>query len=46
VKECHEVVHQMGAPRVHSTIRIGTRTDRAQTLEEKVKSVEGRLRSE
>jgi uncharacterized protein (TIGR00106 family) len=43
VKECHEVVHQMGAPRVHSSVRIGTRIDRAQTLDDKIKSVERKL---
>jgi uncharacterized protein (TIGR00106 family) len=40
IKRCHEVVHQMGAPRVSSTIRVGTRTDRPQTMEDKVRSVE------
>lgn len=44
VKRCHEVVHAMGAPRVHTTLRIGTRVDRAQTLDDKVKSVENRLK--
>jgi uncharacterized protein (TIGR00106 family) len=43
VKRCHEVVHEMGAPRVHSSLRIGTRTDRPQTLDEKVRSVESKL---
>ncbi len=43
VKRCHEVVHQMGAPRVHSSLRIGTRTDRAQTLDDKIKSVERKM---
>ncbi len=43
VKRCHEVVHQMGAPRISTTIKLGTRTDRAQTLEEKVRSVETKL---
>jgi uncharacterized protein (TIGR00106 family) len=43
VKRCHEVVHEMGAPRVHSSLRVGTRTDRVQSLEDKVRSVEGRL---
>ena len=28
VKKCHERVHEMGAPRISSTLRIGTRTDR------------------
>jgi len=43
VKKCHEVVHQMGAPRVHSSLRVGTRNDRTQTLDEKIKSVESKL---
>ena len=43
VKRCHEVVHEMGAPRVSTTMRVGTRTDRAQTLEDKVRSVEEKL---
>ena len=43
VKRCHEVVHAMGAPRVHSSLRIGTRTDKAQSLEDKVRSVEEKM---
>ncbi len=44
VKRCHEVVHEMGAPRISTTIRLGTRTDRKQTLADKVRSVEEKLR--
>lgn len=43
IKACHERVHEMGAPRISSTLRFGTRIDRDQTLEEKVRSVEERL---
>ncbi len=43
VKRCHEAVYAMGAPRVSTVIKVGTRTDRDQTLEEKVKSVEAKL---
>jgi uncharacterized protein (TIGR00106 family) len=43
VKRCHEVVHQMGAPRVTASLRIGTRTDKAQSLGDKVRSVEQKL---
>jgi len=43
VKRCHEVVHQMGAPRVSTTLRVGTRTDRMQTMEDKIRSVEEKL---
>jgi uncharacterized protein (TIGR00106 family) len=38
-----ERVHAMGAPRVTCTIKLGTRTDRDQSLREKVESV-ARLR--
>lgn len=44
IRRCHEVVHAMGAPRVSSTLRVGTRVDREQTLDDKVQSVERRLR--
>ena len=43
VKRCHEVVHQMGAPRITTTIKLGTRTDREQSMEDKVNSVRGKL---
>lgn len=43
VKRCHEVVHAMGAPRVSTTLKLGTRTDRAQSMEEKVDSVKQKL---
>jgi uncharacterized protein (TIGR00106 family) len=45
VKRCHEVVHAMGAPRVSTTLRLGTRTDRAQTIADKLRSVEEQMRS-
>jgi uncharacterized protein (TIGR00106 family) len=40
IKRCHETLHAMDAPRVHTTIRLGTRVDREQSLDEKVRSVE------
>ncbi len=43
VKRCHEVVHDMGAPRVSTTLRLGTRTDREQTIEDKLRSVEEKM---
>lgn len=43
VKRCHEVLHEMGVPRVSCVIKAGTRTDRAQTMDDKVRSVEDRL---
>lgn len=44
IKRCHEVMHEMGAPRVSTTLRVGTRTDRAQTMDDKVRSVQDKLR--
>ncbi len=43
IKRCHEVVHEMGAPRISTSLKIGTRTDREQTLEDKVSSVQAKL---
>ncbi len=43
IKRCHEVVHEMGAPRISTSIKIGTRTDREQTMEDKVSSVQAKL---
>ena len=39
IKQCHQVVHEMGAPRISTTLKFGTRTDRAQTMDDKISSV-------
>jgi uncharacterized protein (TIGR00106 family) len=44
IKRCHEIVHQMGAPRITTTLKFGTRTDKVQTMDDKVKSVEKKIR--
>ena len=43
IKRCHEVVHEMGAPRVTTSLRLGTRTDRDQTMQEKVLSAQEKI---
>jgi len=43
VKKCHETLHAMGTPRISTNLRLGTRTDREQTMEEKVQSVRDKL---
>ena len=43
VKRCHEVVHGMGAPRIMTVIKLGTRTDRPQTMDDKVRSVRRKM---
>ena len=43
VKQCHETLHEMGVPRISTVIKAGTRTDKAQTMEDKVASVQSKL---
>ncbi len=43
VLPCHEVVHAMGAVRISTVVKLGTRTDRDQTMEDKIRSVESKL---
>jgi len=45
IKRCHEAIHAMGVPRISTDLRFGTRTDREQTLDDKVRSVEEKLRT-
>lgn len=46
VKACHETVHSMGAPRITTTIEAGTRTDRTQSMQDKMDSVCDKLSPE
>ena len=43
LKQCHETVHEMGAPRISTTIRLGTREDRSESIASKIRSVEEKL---
>lgn len=43
VKRCHEAVHAQGAPRISTILKLGTRTDREQSMDDKVRSVEAKL---
>ena len=43
IRRCHEVVHEMGAPRISTTLKIGTRTDRVASMDQKVRSVQEKL---
>ncbi|MEE8349023.1 MAG: MTH1187 family thiamine-binding protein [Acidobacteriota bacterium] len=46
VKKCHQRVHEMGAPRISSSLRVGTRIDRVQTLSDKIESVQSKMKGE
>ncbi len=43
IKKCHETIHEMGAPRISTSIRLGTRTDRPESIESKITSVQNKL---
>jgi len=43
VRRCHEALHELGAPRIHTTVSMGTRVDRLQTMEDKIQSVKCKL---
>ncbi len=46
IKACHEKVHAMGAPRISTTIKLGTRVDKAQSMDDKVHHVEALLKGD
>jgi uncharacterized protein (TIGR00106 family) len=43
IRSCHEEIHAMGAPRIHTEIKFGTRTDKPQSMADKIASVESKL---
>jgi uncharacterized protein (TIGR00106 family) len=43
IEACHQAGHAMGCPHVSITVKINTRTDQDQTLEDKVASVQALL---
>jgi uncharacterized protein (TIGR00106 family) len=45
LRRCHEKLHEMGAPRVATNVRIGTRVDKEQTRGDKIASVKKKLGS-
>lgn len=46
IKKCHLAVHALGAPRIFTTIKIGTRTDKSQRMTDKVRSVQEKMATE
>ena len=43
LRRCHERIHEMGAPRITSSMRLGTRVDREQSMQDKLDSVHQKL---
>ena len=46
IRRCHETLHAMGAPRISTVIKAGTRTDRVQSMDDKIRSVQAHLDDE
>lgn len=46
VRQCVETVHEMGAPRVTTLLKLGTSTDRERRGSDMVRSVERKLRND
>jgi uncharacterized protein (TIGR00106 family) len=43
IRRCHERLHTMGVPRIHTDIKVGTRSDRDQSMTDKLTSVKRKL---
>jgi len=43
IRTCHEKLHAMGVPRIHTDIKLGTRSDRDQQMSDKLASVRAKL---
>ena len=43
LKRCHEELHRMGVPRIATNIRLGTRVDKVQSMQDKIDSVQEKL---
>ena len=43
LRRCHEAVHELGAPRIQTTIRCSTRTDKVQSNEDRIASVRAKM---
>ena len=46
IKTCHEKIHALGAPRIYTTLKINTRTDRTVSFKGKVQRVKSVLARE
>ena len=45
IRRCHEVLHEMGVPRIATNVRLGTRVDREPSMDAKLQSVTEKLGS-
>ncbi len=45
IRRCHETLHEMGVPRIHTDVKLGTRADKPQRMADKLASVKAKLES-
>ena len=43
IRLCHTRIHEMGAPRISTSIKVGTRVDRDQHMQDKINSVRSKM---
>ncbi|BDU77945.1 MTH1187 family thiamine-binding protein [Mesoterricola sediminis] len=43
IRACHERLHAMGVPRIHTDVKFGTRSDREQRMGDKLRSLREKL---
>ncbi len=43
IRRCHEKIHSMGVMRIHTDVKLGSRTDRHQTMADKLASVRDKV---
>lgn len=43
IRRCHQVLHEMGVPRISTIVKLGTRSDRLQSMADKLRSVREKL---
>lgn len=43
IKSCIEAVHKLGVPRIVTNIKVSSRTDKPENMQEKIESVENKL---
>ena len=41
LQRIHEALHANGVPRIHTNVKLGTRTDKAQSLDDKINAIKG-----
>jgi uncharacterized protein (TIGR00106 family) len=46
IGQCHQLLHDQGVVRIQSDVRVGSRTDKTQTMEDKVAAVERLLKED